>query len=111
MSTASKTHLSSWTAIRVVKADGLARVYNLDRSGRLNPTDVPRNSRRTLTDRTKPRTTFEAVAMPPIMVMDLDDTFSPEFSRTDWDMPAEITDMPIADLPMFKEIGEDFDWH
>jgi hypothetical protein len=102
----SKTHVSHWTAIQVTKGDEPTRTYELDRAGRINPTTVPRNPRRTLTNRMKPTTTFETIPKPLSLPIDLDDPFP--LMRIDWDMPTEISGVSVVDLPMFKELDEEF---
>jgi hypothetical protein len=104
-STGTKTHLSHWTAIQVIRADEPTRIYELDRSGRLSPWDVPRNSRRTLTDRTKPRTTIETMPCSPSLLTELEDPFA--LIRFDWDIPSVIAGGALADFDFSKGIDEE----
>jgi hypothetical protein len=103
-----KAHVSQWRAIHVTKADEPTRIYKLDRSGRLGASDVPRNPRRTLTDRTKLRTTFAAVEKSGNPLMDLEDSSPIDLLQVDWDMPMEATGLSLTDVAMFKEINEEF---
>jgi hypothetical protein len=52
-SSTKKGHFSRWTAIRVVKLGVTFCVYPLDQSGRLQPSKIPRNPRRVLTQKRK----------------------------------------------------------
>jgi hypothetical protein len=90
-----KSHLSHWTAIRVARPDEPVRTYELDRCGRLDASDVPRNPRRALTDRTKRRATSGGATEPQTAPNDLDCQSPPGISLFEWDIPEEMPGMPF----------------
>jgi hypothetical protein len=53
---------------------------------------------------------FEATPTPQDLPMDLDDDIPTEISGFEWDTAMDIPGVSLADLPMFKGIGEGFDF-
>jgi hypothetical protein len=103
-----KQHVSNWTAIHVLKVGEPLRIYALDRTGRLNPADIPRNPRRALADRSRLPTISEAPEQSLAPVSESEDPFiALDLPSVNWDSMPEIADMPLVELGQLKGIEEE----
>jgi hypothetical protein len=101
-----KAHASTWTFIQVLRLGEPPQVYPLDQFGRLNPADVPRNPRRALIFRSRPRPISKQPLTPP---SESEDPFiAVDLNPVNWDSPPEIPDEPFVELPQLKGIDEDY---
>jgi hypothetical protein len=103
-----KTHVSKWACIEILKLGETLRVYTLDRTGRLNPADVPRNPRRALSERRRARPIPETAEQPLTLPSESEDPFiAIDLPSVNWGSTPEIADLPLAEVPQLNGIDEE----